>query len=223
MTSTVNKVQLNISLNSFYNGSYLGNFYDAHSGKGHSLSRNKPMKRIPVTFIYVCKKKNLDFSNDAHDIYNLNEIKAMSSLNGLEKLFYHSRTCSPISASELQDLKDSDSELDPEWLKEQTGLFIQEFADVNQGEKEIMRLWNLHVLQNNFISDSQFFYACESFIEKCGSNIIENNLVNNFYLHLANLNDYGLLEASKIVKLCDLLFAKSNNEFKKLTLCDGLE
>ena len=138
----------------------------------------------------------------------------MSSNNCLEKLFYHTRTCSTISVGELNNnLIDSDDELDPEWLKEQTGLFIQEFADVNSGEKEIMRLWNLHILHNNFIADSQVFNACETFIEYFGSFILENNLVNNFYLHLANLNDYGLLDANKITILSDLLFSKS--EFQK--------
>jgi polycomb protein SUZ12 len=214
VTATVNKVQLNVTINELFNGSYLGNCYDAHSAFGYSLSRHEPTKRIPVTFIFVCKKKNLDYSNEAIDIYALNEIKAMSSNNCLEKLFYHTRTCSTISVGELNNnLIDSDDELDPEWLKEQTGLFIQEFADVNSGEKEIMRLWNLHILHNNFIADSQVFNACETFIEYFGSFILENNLVNNFYLHLANLSDYGLLDANKITKLSDLLFSKS--EFQK--------
>jgi polycomb protein SUZ12 len=210
LTPTVSKIQLNIIINDLYNGSYLGNCYDAHSAYGYSLARHQPTRRIPVTFIYVCKKTNLDYSNDANDINALNEIKSMSSTNGLEKLFYHPKTCSTIYTNELN--QDSDNELDPEWLQEQTGLFIQEFADVNQGEKEIMRLWNLHIIHNNFISDAQVFNACETFIEKCGTYILSNNLLNNFYLHLANLNDYGLLEASKIAKLCDLLF---ENDIKK--------
>ena len=133
----------------------------------------------------------------------------MSSTNCLEKLFYHTRTCSTIAVSELNnDLIDSDDELDPEWLKEQTGLFIQEFADVNQGEKQIMRLWNLHIIHNNFIADSQVFNACETFIECFGTYIQTNNLVNNFYLHLASLSDYGLLDGNKLTKLSDLLLAK---------------
>lgn len=205
-------MQINVSINELFNGSYLGNCYDAHSFNGYSLSRNVPIKRIPVTFIFVCKKNNLDYSNDANDMCMLNEMKAMSAINGLEKLFYHTKACTTINVSELSNgLRDSDSELDPEWLREQTGLFIQEFADVNQGEKELMRLWNLHVLHNNFIADSQVFNACETFIEKWGSLIVNNNLINNFYLHLANLNDYGLLEATKITKLSDLLFAKTES------------
>lgn len=70
---------------------------------------------------------------------------------------------------------DSEDERDPEWLREKTStvrerhseilmghkvarlqiilmrLFwqqIEEFTDVNEGEKEVMKLWNLHVMKH---------------------------------------------------------------------------
>ncbi|RNA41151.1 polycomb suz12-B [Brachionus plicatilis] len=44
---------------------------------------------------------------------------------------------------------DSDSEMDSEWLKELTELLISDFADVNEGEKEIMKLWSLNCIKYN--------------------------------------------------------------------------
>ncbi len=100
---------------------------------------------------------------------------------------------------------DSDNELDPDWLKDYTTLLINDFADVNEGEKGIMRLWNLHLLRNNFVADSQIYRACEQFIYEQTHNLIRFNLFNNFLLHLANLHDYGLLRPDEILKLVDYL------------------
>jgi len=32
---------------------------------------------------------------------------------------------------------------------------IDEFSDVNEGEKELMKLWNLHVMRHGFVDDCQ--------------------------------------------------------------------
>ena len=108
---------------------------------------------------------------------------------------------------------DSDNDLDPDWLKEYTTLLINEFADVNEGEKAIMRLWNLHLLHHNFVADSQVYSACELFISEQTPNLVKLNLFNNFLLHLANLHDYGLLKPQEILNLVDML-----HENKKLCL-----
>ncbi len=34
---------------------------------------------------------------------------------------------------------------DPEWLKIKTSKMIDDFTDVNDGEKEFMKIWNNHV------------------------------------------------------------------------------
>ena len=58
-------------------------------------------------------------------------------------------TCLPIQAKELD--VDSEDESDPEWLRIKTCMMIDEFTDVNEGEKELMKLWNLHVLKHKFV------------------------------------------------------------------------
>ena len=62
------------------------------------------------------------------------------------RLYHHTSTCLPIQAKELD--VDSEGETDPEWLRIKTCMMIDEFTDVNEGEKELMKLWNLHVLKH---------------------------------------------------------------------------
>ena len=120
---------------------------------------------------------------------------------GMERLYYHTTTTLPIMVNETEI--DSDNNLDPDWLIEHTTLLMDEFADVNEGEKGIMRLWNLHLLHNNFIADLQVFDACKLFITEQMNNLIKLNLFNNFLLHLANLHDYGLLKPHEILELVE--------------------
>lgn len=114
----------------------------------------------------------------------------------------------------MNDLTDSDDEVDPEWLREQTAFFLQDFTDVNAGEKEIMRLWNLHIMRKNYIADQQIVQACEDFINETTAYLVENNLCKNFLLHLANLNDYGLMDEVKLYKLCNM-FSDKVGEIEK--------
>lgn len=45
---------------------------------------------------------------------------------------------------------DSEDESDPIWLCKKTATMIDEFTDVNDGEKEIMKMWNLHVMKEGY-------------------------------------------------------------------------
>lgn len=45
---------------------------------------------------------------------------------------------------------DSEDESDPIWLRKKTATMIDEFTDVNDGEKEIMKMWNLHVMKEGY-------------------------------------------------------------------------
>jgi len=74
-----------------------------------------------------------------------------------------------------------------------TAMMIDEFTDVNEGEKELMKMWNLHVLKHNYVGDCQIPLACEKFVEYQGKELIRKNLYRNFVLHLTNLFDFGLL------------------------------
>ena len=96
---------------------------------------------------------------------------------------------------------DSDNDLDSEWLRNHTALLINDFNDVNEGEKGIMLLWNLFLLKNNFVADSQVFSICELFIKENSKKMHQSDLFNNFILHMGSLHDYGLLKPNQMLKL----------------------
>jgi len=45
---------------------------------------------------------------------------------------------------------DSEGEHDPKWLQTKTMMMIDDFTDVNEGEKELMKMWNLHVMKHGW-------------------------------------------------------------------------
>lgn len=72
-------------------------------------------------------------------------------------------------------------------------MMIDEFTDVNEGEKELMKMWNLHVMKYNFVGDCQIPVACQMFLQLRGKELHEKNLYRNFVLHLCSLHDFGLI------------------------------
>ena len=88
---------------------------------------------------------------------------------------------------------DSEGENDPKWLRAKTVMMINEFTDVNEGEKELMTMWNLHVMKYGYVGDCQVPLACQMFLEHNGKEILKKNLYRNFVLHLSCLFDYGLI------------------------------
>ncbi len=64
---------------------------------------------------------------------------------------------------------------------------IDDFTDVNAGEKVLMKLWNIHMYKNNFIGDVQLPIAISTFIDE---NISQLRLIyRNFILHIAHLHN----------------------------------
>ncbi|CAH8664018.1 unnamed protein product [Dicrocoelium dendriticum] len=59
---------------------------------------------------------------------------------GHNRVYYHTRTMQPIRACEFD--VDSEAEDSPVWLWQHYQRKLEEFTDVNQGEKQIMQLWN---------------------------------------------------------------------------------
>lgn len=135
----------------------------------------------------------------------------------LKRTFYHSVSGLPVKQCEFD--VNSEDEMDPIWLRENTVKMINDFLDVNDGEKAIMKLWNLFVLKEAFVSDSQIPAAVVAFIKMHGETIIGNNLYRNCIIHLSNLFDYGLISAKdhfKAVKKLHELLIRNH------TLCDIL-
>lgn len=90
---------------------------------------------------------------------------------------------------------DSEGENDPEWLRNKTMMMIDEFTDVNEGEKELMKMWNLHIMKYGYVGDCQIPLACQMFVQHKGKELLMKNLYKNFVLHMCSLFDFGLVSA----------------------------
>ena len=53
---------------------------------------------------------------------------------------------------------------------------IDDFTDVNRGEKEFMKMWNNHVQKYTFVGDCQMPRALAMFIDIRGQDIVQKNL-----------------------------------------------
>ncbi|CAF0798810.1 unnamed protein product [Adineta steineri] len=116
----------------------------------------------------------------------------------LTRVYRHTTGAQPIEPEHMQN--DSDDEIYPEWTQQLSRRMMEDFQDVNEGEKEMMIMWNHHVMKHNFIADSQIPYACDLFVEKHAKDLREKNLVKNFYLHLATLQLYNLIKKTDLAK-----------------------
>ncbi|XP_063816939.1 polycomb protein SUZ12 isoform X2 [Pseudophryne corroboree] len=191
--------RIDVSINECYDGSYAGNPQDIHRQPGFAFSRNGPVKRTPITHILVCRPKRTKGGMSEFYESEDGEVEQQRTYSsGHNRLYFHSDTCLPLRPQEME--VDSEDEKDPEWLREKTITQIEEFSDVNEGEKEVMKMWNLHVMKHGFIADNQMNHACMQFVENFGPKIIKKNLCRNFMLHLVSMHDFNLISISTIEK-----------------------
>ncbi|XP_014838053.1 PREDICTED: polycomb protein suz12-B-like [Poecilia mexicana] len=190
--------KIEVSINNCYDGSYAGNPQDVHHQPGFAFSRNGPVKRTVVTHVLVCRPKRTkpSLSEFLEPEDGDREQHQRTYISGHNRLYFHSDSCLPMRAQEME--VDSEDERDPDWLREKTAKQIEEFTDVNEGEKEIMKLWNLHVMKHGFIADNQMNEACLVFAEQNAAAIVEHSLCRNFLLHLISMHDFNLISTLTI-------------------------
>ncbi|XP_046873302.1 polycomb protein suz12-B-like isoform X4 [Hypomesus transpacificus] len=189
--------RVDVSINECYDGSYVGNPQDVHSQPGFAFSRNGPVKRTAVTHVFVCRPRRVRPSlTEFQEPEDGEEEQQRTYVSGHNRLYFRSDSCVPRWPQEME--VDSEDEQDPAWLREKTATQIEEFTDVNEGEKEIMKLWNLHVLKHGYIADNQMKQACLQFVECYGPYLIHRNLCRNFLLHLVSMHDFNLVSTATI-------------------------
>lgn len=105
---------------------------------------------------------------------------------------------------------DSEGESDPQWLQHKTMMMIDEFTDVNEGEKELMKMWNLHIMKFGYVGDCQLQLACDMFLDQRGRELLKKNLYRNFILHMCSLFDYGLISSEVLNKTVQKLQVQLN-------------
>ncbi|KAM6966736.1 polycomb protein suz12-B-like isoform 2-T2 [Tautogolabrus adspersus] len=189
--------KIEVSINESYDGSYAGNPQDIHNQPGFAFSRNGPVKRTAVTHVLTCRPKRTKPSlSEFLESEDGDQEQQRTLISGHNRLYFHSDSCVPLRPQEME--VDSEDEGEPDWLQEKTTKQIEEFTDVNEGEKEIMKLWNLHVMKHGFIADNQMNHSCLVFADHYGEHIVKNNLCRNFLLHLVSMHDFNLVSTLTI-------------------------
>lgn len=192
-TPLPNMARVDVAINESYDGSYTGSPHDVIAQPGGSaFSRNGPQIRTSVSNILVCHPKRqkpslsefVELEEESGDLQR-------SFITGHNRLYHHTVTMLPVHPKEMEN--DSEGENDPKWLQTKTMMMIDEFTDVNEGEKELMKMWNLHVMKEGYVGDCQVPIACSKFLEKKGKDLLDKNLYRNFIVHMCSLFDYGLV------------------------------
>jgi len=215
--------RIDVAINEHYDGCYIGcpqdliaqPQKDEAKSVGYRITRVGPVRRAVVSKIVVCHPKRLRRASLSEFLHELEDTDGYDGqrpyVTGHNRLYHHTSTCLPIYPREMD--VDSEDESDPIWLRKKTAMMIDEFTDVNDGEKEIMKMWNLHVMREGFVGDCQIPLALSMFVENKGRDILRKNLYRNFMLHLCNLCDLRLISPvtfyTTIQKLQDIIAVDS--------------
>lgn len=223
--------KIDVTVNDAYDGSYMGNPQRLlRRGPDGSF----PLRRTPITYFMVCRPQRplptlSEFLQDYQEELGLGLLGGgglkMGATVGHNRVYFHSHTCMPIKPEEFD--YDSERENDPPWLREKTQRMLDEFTDVNDGEKLLMKMWNLHVMRMGTVADCHVPHAVTTFIEKHGPTIMAQHLYKNLLLHLANLLEFGLISSSELytsARRLQLFASKqffSNKQQQPNTLCSS--
>lgn len=142
--------RIDVTINEKFDGSYVGSAHDLLNS--YVIKRTKvPKKRDVCTQVLVFPKTVGQLRRQPHHLSEFMEADAddmdgaRPHITGHNRVYYHTENCLPIKPNEME--YDSEGEPDPYWLQRKTMQRIDDFADVNEGEKEMMKLWNLHVMK----------------------------------------------------------------------------
>lgn len=150
--------------------------------------------------------KDTDIDDDEEVKYN-RAYRSFVTIDGHNRKY--SRTTNNMPYTHQIDFdEDSEGEHDNDWQRKFTQRQLDEFMDVNEGEKEMFVLWNLYVMKNNFIGDCKIPEACSAFVDIHGAEILQKNLYRNFMLHLCNLSDNELLTNGEFLAIVNKINAK---------------
>ncbi|XP_038223589.1 polycomb protein suz12-B [Zerene cesonia] len=204
--------RIDVSINELYDGSYTGSPHDLIASQGRSSAsgpRAGPTRRASLTHLLIWRPRarRRQTRHSLAEFLELDDNDLLDAqrpyITGHNRLYHHTITCLPVYPNEL-DI-DSESETDPLWLQQKTMMMIDEFTDVNEGEKELMKMWNLHVMKYNYVGDCQIPLACQMFLQMKGKELLEKNLYRNFILHMCSLHDFGLISSVALYQTVQML------------------
>ena len=112
-----------------------------------------------------------------------------------DRLLFHIKNNQPIDKGETE------SEESYAYLDDMSQRQIDDFDDVNEGEKAFFKLWNTHIHCNPCFGDRMLLMSLGEFIDQNWIQIHRRNLYKNFMLHLSNMHDFGAISSASMLKL----------------------
>lgn len=111
--------------------------------------------------------------------------------------FYNWNTRMPLHRNEI-DREPNFEENYPVWLRTRVNELFDKFTDVNEGENNLMKLWNEFRYKTPlYFADKHIPDACRDFVEQ-HRNILQQKFRRNFICHTCNLFDLGLLSSEDV-------------------------
>ncbi|XP_059078699.1 uncharacterized protein LOC131877127 isoform X1 [Tigriopus californicus] len=107
-----------------------------------------------------------------------------------ERQLFHISNNQPVR----HEVGESEYEENYQWLVDNSNRQIDDFLDLNSGEKGFMKLWNTFLHHNPCYGDRMLVILLEKFIQETAPTILAKNLYRNFVLHVTNLHDFGSLD-----------------------------
>jgi len=112
------------------------------------------------------------------------------------RLYFHSTSQLPVRPANLSDDSEEECEGATQWLNEHMGKLMDEFTDVNEGEKVMMKLWNCFMLNNPCTADAQMPLLLIKFVEEHYNEIYLLNIPVNFQLFVSSFVDFQVIKSS---------------------------
>lgn len=110
---------------------------------------------------------------------------------GESRTLYHVRTSLPITHGEPE------AEESYQWLTDLSLRQIDEFVDLNEGEKALMKMWNAYSFLHPCYGDRMMPALLHGFVRQHAKDIMNRNLYYNFVLHVYNLVDFGIINTAQ--------------------------
>lgn len=116
---------------------------------------------------------------------------------------YHTMHGIPLDHADNSHGRDDDNEratIDETWKVVLANRLVDEFEDVNSGEKHLMKLWNQHVAQTPVFADMYMGDVSVLFARRYADILKTNNLQKVLLLHLTNMWRLSLITKEHIDK-----------------------
>ena len=181
--------------------------YDGVRDIGFISVENAPLKRAPQTDVLIWRplgKQRKECMSEFTEP-DTEDMDGVTSIKGHERTYYHARNNQKMHSLAEYDAADEDNKA-PDWLVDRTRDLIEDFTDVNEGEKMLMKMWNIHILKNGYIADFTVSDGCLSFVAEYGRDIVTNNLMRNFLIHLNCMIEFQVIPQTTVVKAMEALF-----------------